>query len=114
MVELPSGSHLTLAGPASRPFAGDDHSGDEELASPYAPGFLTVECPCEALGPKRASEAQRLGQLDILGRLCEEELRVTRPAWQLLRCRLLTRNECVEDAECHGVHLLMTFVDRTG
>jgi hypothetical protein len=114
MFELPSGSNLALAGPTPWSFAGDDYSGDEEFAAPHAPRFLTVERSCEALGPKGAAEAQRLGQLDIGWRLGEEELWVVDPARKLLRCCLVTCQEGVEDADCHGVHLLWTFVDRTG
>jgi hypothetical protein len=115
MVALPpSGGHLTLARPAPWSLASDDCSGYKQLASPHAPGFLAIECSCEAFRSEGACAAQRLGQLDICWGLGEEELRVVEPAWQLLCCRLRTRIECVEDAECHGVSPPFAFVGRTG
>jgi hypothetical protein len=74
---------------------------------------VAVNGSCETFGHHWACTAQRLGQLDIGWGLGEEKLCVIDSARQLFG-QLHTRIECIEDAECHVCHLLVTFVVRTG
>src|SRR5919112_553430 len=59
-----SGRHLVLARPAARALAGDDHSLEEQLATPHAPRLAAFDGTRQALGADRAGPAQRLGELD--------------------------------------------------
>src|SRR3954453_20774593 len=97
-----SGGPLVLAGPAAGPLAGDPHSLQEQLATPDTPGFTPLEGPGEALGASRAVQAERLGNLDVLRSLGEEQLGVLPTARQLLHVDLVRGDRvCVEDADTH-------------
>src|SRR5690606_34493172 len=65
-----------LARAAARPLARHDHTADEQLAAPDAPGLLALQRAGEALLAERALQAQGLGELDVGGSLGEAQLRV--------------------------------------
>src|ERR671914_259320 len=65
-----------LPRPAARPLPRNDHTAHEQFAAPNAPRLPTLERAGQASTPDRAVDAQRLGELDVGGRLSEEKLRV--------------------------------------
>src|SRR4051794_20305525 len=104
-----SGGHLVLSGSATGPLAGDHRSLQEQLTAPPSPGLPPLEGSGQTLGAHRAALAQGLGNLDVLRSLGEEQLRVLTPARQPLLVDLAPRDRvCVEDADTHLCHLLVT------
>jgi hypothetical protein len=70
------GSHVRLARASPRSFARHDRAAQEQFAPPDSPGLPPLQRSGEAGGPRRALPAQGLGQLHVIRRLGEEQLRV--------------------------------------
>src|SRR5262249_48792475 len=76
---------VLLARPAAWPLVRHDSSALEVLAAPYAGVLLTVHGDGEAGQPKGAGGAQRLGPLNVEGRVGEPQLGVVSLTRQLRR-----------------------------
>jgi hypothetical protein len=77
---------------------------EEQLATPDAPGLAPFQSTGQALGSDRALQAERLGNLDVLRSLGEEQLGVLPTAGQLLLVDLARGDRVrVEDADTHLV-----------
>jgi hypothetical protein len=70
------GSHVRLARASPRSFARHDRAAQEQFAPPDSPGLPPLQRSGEAGGPRRALPAQGLGQLHVIRRLGEVQLRV--------------------------------------
>src|SRR5205085_12604523 len=73
---------VVLARTATRALAGNDDTGNDELATPDAPRLAPGQRLGEAPGPQRAGDAEGLGGLDVGRGLGEEQVRVLGPTRQ--------------------------------
>src|SRR5487761_2039024 len=72
-----------LAGATTGTLASYHRSEDDQLAAPDAIGLATVNRTGQAFAPQWALRTHRLGGLDLVRELCEEQLGVVLPAGQV-------------------------------
>jgi hypothetical protein len=102
-----SGGVLVFAGAAAAAFVGNHDPAEEQLASPHSPGLSALERARQARLARGTASAQRLGGLDVAGRLGEPQVgvvglarqqvapaRVPPVAVQVLGIRAGVRSEC--------------------